>query len=283
MPLPDYAGLLRLSEPWPRPAPLAPDRVGPAVRELVAWLRAEPGARIPPLPPQPRLQLRALLNVRAPGALPAEVAGLLDRLLWHERLAEGVVTPDRLTPPAGGDPRLTVWRGDVVRLAADAVVNAANSRLLGCMAPLHLCIDNAIHSAAGPRLRDDCAALIAHQGQPLPVGRAVMTRGYNLPARFVLHTVGPVVTGAPGAADRAALAACYRHCLELAAAMPQIDTLAFCCISTGVFGYPADAAATLAVATVTGWLDTHPDRFSRVIFNVFLADDEVRYRRLLAG
>ncbi|MFE7762571.1 macro domain-containing protein [Streptomyces sp. NPDC057438] len=166
-------------------------------------------------------------------------------------------------------------------MTADAVVNAANSRLLGCFRPRHPCIDNALHNAAGPRLRDDCHTIVTAQGTREPTGTAKITRGYHLPARYVLHTVGPVVQGEPHAYDAQALASSYRACLDLAAQVEDIRTLAFCAISTGVFGYPKEEAAPVALRAVGDWIAARPDRFDRVVFAVFEDADEQAYRHAL--
>ena len=161
-----------------------------------------------------RRLLRSLMNVRPPRPLSPDFLELQDALLSAEWEEKGVVDADTL--PTGADPRLALWQGDITRLKADAIVNAANSALLGCFAPCHGCIDNAIHSAAGLQLREACHQLMAAQGHPEPNGRAKLTPGYNLPARYVLHTVGPVIQGPVTGRDRKELAGCYRSCLELA-------------------------------------------------------------------
>ncbi len=203
-----------------------------------------------------------------------------DALLSAEREARGVVDGDAL-PAVPAEPRLALWRGDITRLRADAIVNAANSRLLGCFVPCHGCIDNAIHSAAGLQLREECRRIMAEQGRPEPNGRARLTEGYNLPARYVLHTVGPIVRGRVTGENRRELASCYRACLELAAEH-GLRSVAFCCISTGEFRFPNREAAGIAVDTVTGFLRCNTS-IQRVIFNVFQELDERIYRSLLGG
>ena len=161
----------------------------------------------------------------------------------------------------------------------DAIVNAANSALLGCFVPCHGCIDNAIHSAAGLQLRDQCSRLMEQQGYPEPTGQAKLTAGYNLPARYVLHTVGPIIQGRVSRHDRELLASCYRSCLELAAEH-DLQSIAFCCISTGEFHFPNQEAADIAVQTVKEFLQT-PTSIRKVIFNVFKDFDADIYRALL--
>lgn len=222
--------------------------------------------------------LRALMNVRPPRPLSEEFLHLQDELLSAEREERGVV--DVMTLPAvPSDPRIVLWQGDITRLAADSIVNAANSALLGCFIPCHRCIDNAIHSAAGLQLRSECAAIMERQGHPEETGRAKLTAGYNLPARHVLHTVGPIVTGALTDEDRVLLASCYRSCLSLAAAH-RLRSVAFCCISTGEFHFPNAAAAEIAVREVRAFLREN-NTIKRVVFNVFKDEDRAIYERLL--
>lgn len=222
--------------------------------------------------------LRALMNVRPPRPLSEEFLRLQDQLLTQERKERGTVDGAAL-PPVPTDARIALWQGDITRLAVDAIVNAANSALLGCFIPCHRCIDNAIHSAAGLQLRAECAALMERQGHPEETGRAQITAGYNLPARHVLHTVGPIVSGALTQEHRELLASCYRACLRLAAER-ELRSIAFCCISTGEFHFPNAAAAEIAVHEVRKFLaaDTSVER---VIFNVFKDEDLHIYERLL--
>ena len=178
---------------------------------------------------------------------------------------------------------MALWQGDICTLKVDAVVNAANSQMLGCFQPFHRCIDNVIHAGAGPRLRDDCARMMDLQKTLEQTGHAKMTRAYHLPARFILHTVGPIYES-PALHSQYAdlLANCYRSCLDTAAAIPSIQSVAFCCISTGVFAFPNEAAARIALDTVTRWLEEHPQRFSHVVFNVFLEKDLRLYQNELS-
>ena len=241
----------------------------PACRPWAAEFQAREGAR--------RL-LRALMNIRPPLPLDPDFLRLQDALLSAEREERGVVDAAAL-PEAPGRPGIAPWQGDITRLRADAVVNAANSTLLDCFHPCHGCIDNAIHSAAGLQLRDACARLMEVQGHPEPTGTAKLTGGCNLPARHVLHTVGPIITGPLTGADRAALASCYTACLSLAAEH-GLHSVAFCCISTGEFRFPRGEAAGIAVDTVTRFL-SRPTSIRKVIFNVFQDADAALYRALL--
>ena len=256
-----------------------------SIRRLNAMLLEEmpayraQAAEVPQDPVSQRRLLRSLMNLRPPTPLGEDLLALQDELLSAERQERGVIEGASL--PAAANPRFALWQGDITRLRADAIVNAANSSLLGCFHPCHGCIDNAIHSAAGLQLRDACHQIMQAQGCPEPVGRARLTEGYNLPARYVLHTVGPIVRGGVTAGDRAALASCYRACLELAAER-GLESVAFCCISTGEVHFPNREAAAIAVETVAAFLQR--DRtIKRVIFNVFKDLDADIYRRLLGA
>ncbi|HEX7307999.1 protein-ADP-ribose hydrolase [Lentzea sp.] len=222
-----------------------------------------------------RRALHAVLTVRAPAPLDPELLAVLDALLGGERRQRPVTDVSTLPAP------VSLWRGDITRLAADAIVNAANDALLGCFQPLHDCVDNAIHAAAGPRLREECHRIMSARGTPEPTGTATLTPGYHLPAPFVLHTVGPIVRGRLAEEHEAALARSYRACLDLAAGEPRIRSVAFCGISTGVFGFPKGPAARIAVTTVREWLAARPGRLDRVVFVAFTADDLASYRELL--
>ena len=233
-----------------------------------------------------RALLRALMNVRPPAPVTAEVLDVQDAYL-AERLSErgGAVDAAVLPPVGAADPvlsRVALWRGDITRLAADAIVNAANDQMLGCFVPGHHCIDNAIHTFAGMQLRLDCTRLMAAQGHAEPTGQVKVTSAHNLPSELVFHTVGPIVRGGrPGPRDEDLLASCYRACLEEATCR-GLSTLAFCCISTGVFGFPQKEAAHVAVRAVLGHL-TDTDPKLKVIFDVFLDSDQRIYQELLNG
>ncbi|CAO5179035.1 O-acetyl-ADP-ribose deacetylase [Frankia sp. AiPs1] len=238
-----------------------------------------------------RALLRALLTLREPGPLPAAAVPLLDALLSGERAQRPTVEINSLPTVAEQHPETgypaaattAVWRGDITALHADAIVNPANSGLLGCFQPAHRCVDNVIHAAAGPRLREDCHTLLSAQSGPEPTGTAKITRGYHLPAGYVLHTVGPIVNGTVRPAHAAALASSYRSCLDLAAEIAGIRTVAFCSISTGLFGYPKPLAARVALATVADWLNAHPGRLHRVVFDVYDHDDLHIYQQALSA
>lgn len=237
-----------------------------------------------------RRLLRGLLNVRPPQPLDGAFIGDMDRLLQDETARSGITEGSSLPAVSDALPacrlenagRLVLWKGDITHLRVDAIVNAANDRMLGCFQPLHDCIDNVIHSAAGPLLRQDCHTIMEIQRRPEETGGAKITRAYNLPSRFVLHTVGPIIGNeGVGALQRRQLASCYRSCLALAGELPGIRSIAFPCISTGVFRFPREAAGEIAVRTVAEWLGGHRHRFERVIFNVYLPEDLDVYARAL--
>ena len=228
------------------------------------------------------LALRALVNVREPWPADHDLLAAQDELL-QGLIAEAGITAVWATAASPLDPRLRLWRGDITTLAAGAIVNAANDGMTGCWAPLHYCIDNAIHTFAGIQLRLECARLMREQGHPEPTGRAKVTPAYNLPSRHVIHTVGPISNGVVDDEMRALLASSYRSCLDAAAGADD-GSIALCCISTGEFGFPAEAAAPLAVETVRAWLaerDAAGLTAPTVVFNVYKESDEILYRDLL--
>ena len=240
------------------------------------------GLQIPDSLSEQRRMMRTLLNVRPPHPVSEDLIKAQDRELQRQLADKGIVALSDIMP-CRVDGRLRLWQGDITRLQVDAIVNAANSALLGCFVPMHRCIDNAIHSAAGVQLRLACDRLMQAQGHPEPTGRAKITDGYNLPARYVLHTVGPIVRDTePTPRQERQLADCYRSCLALADAH-DLQSIAFCCISTGEFGFPQKRAAEIAVSTVRAYLDaTVATGINSVIFNVFKDDDLSMYRNLLS-
>ena len=246
------------------------------LEELPAY--REQAAQFPKDEYSQRRLLRSLMNVRPPMPLREDFLKVQDALLSAEREEKGVIDVDGL-PVSSADPRLVLWQGDITRLKVDAIVDADNSALLGCFYPCHGCIDNAIHSAAGLRLRDECNRIMEAQGYPEPNGQAKLSKGYNLPARYVLHTVGPIVQGQVTQENWDDLASCYRSCLSLAAEH-KLETVAFCCISTGEYRFPNREAAMIAVRTVKEFLD-QKSSIRKVIFNVFKDIDAAIYRELL--
>lgn len=235
--------------------------------------------QFPPDAPSQRRLLRSLMNVRPPMPLDADFLRVQDKLLSAECEEKGVIAVDTL--PTTDHPCIYLWQGDITRLAADAIVDADNSALLGCFYPCHGCIDNAIHSAAGLQLRDECNRIMQEQGREEPTGQAKITGAYNLPCKYVLHTVGPIVQGAVTQKHRAELQSCYQSCLELAAEK-QLNSVAFCCISTGEFHFPNREAAQIAVATVKEFLGRNGSGM-KVIFNVFKDTDYQIYQDLLCA
>ncbi|MBQ5668811.1 MAG: protein-ADP-ribose hydrolase [Peptococcaceae bacterium] len=220
--------------------------------------------------------LRSLMNVRSPKPISEEFLRVQDDYLQEELSQKHITSVSDLLPL---EPGIYVWQGDITTLACDAIVNAANSGMTGCYYPCHGCIDNAIHSYAGVQLRLECDAIIKAQGHEEPTGTAKITEAYNLPCRYVLHTVGPIITGALTNQDEELLVSCYRSCLALAEEY-GLKSIAFCCISTGEFRFPNQRAAELAVQTVRQYrAETGSD--IHVIFNVFKDIDDYIYRELL--
>lgn len=212
-----------------------------------------------------RKLLRALMNVRPPMPLDENFLKLQDEILSEEVEERGVVTLEEIPDV---EKNIKLWQGDITRLKVDAIVNAANSALLGCFIPLHACIDNAIHSAAGLQLRDACKKI--SDGNE-PTGKAKITPAFNLPSKFVIHTVGPIIpmNRKPNQAEENLLASCYESCLNLAAEN-NLKSIAFCCISTGEFHFPNERAAEIAVDTVKKFLQKNN---LVVVFNVFKDKD----------
>lgn len=248
------------------------------IRELLAEDAQYQSMAIPEDAQGQKDLLRALMNVRPPMPISQDFLTVQDEYLSAERDLEGVVDI-RSLPSLRRDERLVLWQGDMTTLNADAVVNAANSGMRGCFRALHSCIDNIVHSKSGIQLRLYCDEMMNRQGYEEPTGQAKITPAFNLPSRYVIHTVGPIVEGGVTRRDRELLASCYRSCLELAAEN-NLESIAFCCISTGVFHFPNQEAAEIAVSTVTGFLQT-PSSIQRVIFNVFQNTDKQIYRELL--
>ena len=225
-----------------------------------------------------RQLLRGLMNIRNPRPIDAGFLTIQDDYLQGELAAKDITDVADLSPI---QPGLYLWQGDITTLKCDAIVNAANSGLTGCYIPSHRCIDNAIHTFAGVELRLACGELMKKQGHPEPTGQAKITPAYNLPCKYVLHTVGPIVKGQVTKQDEVLLASCYRSCLELAAEK-GLESVAFCCISTGEFHFPNEQAAQIAVETVKQFM-TRKRSVKKVIFNVFKDFDKEIYARLLGA
>ena len=235
---------------------------------------------------------RALRNVRWPKPVSDEFLRLQDEELQAQLQGKGIVNLTKLptlnsslSTTLNSKPstlNFTLWQGDITRLKVDAIVNAANSQMLGCFHPLHKCIDNAIHSAAGVQLREECYQLMLQQGHEESTGQAKITKAYNLPCKHVIHTVGPIIpTGIPTEFQKEQLASCYRSIMSCADEN-RLESIAFCCISTGEFRFPNQLAAEIAVQTVKDYLTEHPDcSVKQVIFNVFKDIDKTIYQRLI--
>ncbi|KAL0639832.1 hypothetical protein Q9L58_001148 [Maublancomyces gigas] len=313
LPLPAYSPLISLLTPFVAPPPPAGPAAAAALEAAIVYLWCEKQrdsedhsddkttiVRALELDEKIRV-FQQLLTIRgAETPLPTKIRDYVDSVIRYLATKKPQLTPvSRVQPLAGFLPpaslplplpqlqKISLWRGDITTLGVTAIVNAANSRMLGCFTPGHKCIDNVIHDAAGPRLREDCKIIMDAQGFLEPTGTVKVTRGYNTPAKYVLHTVGPKIpTRAPGEArvkpfEKEELKGCYRSCLEAMEELPheaEGKTVAFCCISTGVFGYPADEAVHTAVDTVLEYFEQNPSSsVTQVVFNVFTPADLALY------
>ena len=234
------------------------------------------GMEIPTDEAEQRQLLRGLMNIRLPGAVDNVILRVQDEYLREAITERGITDVDDLTPV---EPGIFLWQGDITTLRCDAIVNAANSGMTGCYQPCHSCIDNCIHTYAGMQLRNACAEIMAAQGHEEPTGQAKITPGFNLPCRYVIHTVGPIVEGRLTKRHEAQLASCYRSCLRLAEET-GCESIAFCCISTGVFGFPKKEAAEIAIRTVRDW-KAETGSGINVIFNVYSDRSLELYQRKL--
>lgn len=244
------------------------------IRELLA---EQPQYRNMPIPKNAQNQkqlLRSLFNIRMPRTASVEFLRIQDSYLQDETAAKGINDITELKPI---EKNIYLWKGDITTLKCGAIVNAANAQMLGCFSPCHGCIDNAIHTFAGVQLRQECAELMRKQGHEEPTGQAKITSAYNLPCAYVIHTVGPIVDDRLTEKHCKLLQSCYQSCLELAV-KHQIESIAFCCISTGVFHFPGNKAADIAVQTVKAFQKNNE---IKVIFNVFEQKDYDIYRKLL--
>ncbi|MBP3489364.1 MAG: protein-ADP-ribose hydrolase [Roseburia sp.] len=246
------------------------------IQELLKENAVYQDVKIPADAAEQRQLLRGLMNVRMPHDISREFLDIQDSYLQEETENKQITDVDTLVPVQNG---LYIWQGDITSLRCDAIVNAANSGMTGCYVPNHKCIDNCIHTFAGIQLRLECSELMRKQGYEEPTGKAKLTSAYNLPCRYILHTVGPIISGRVTDRDCELLASCYRSCLELAAEY-ELESVAFCCISTGEFHFPNDRAAEIAVDTVKKFLE-QKSSVKKVIFNVFKDIDRDIYRKLL--
>ena len=228
--------------------------------------------------------LRSLMNIRMPKQMSDDVLEVQNAYLKECIEENGIVQIDSINEIKHG---ISIWQGDITRLAVDAIVNAANSQMLGCFIPMHTCIDNCIHSYAGVQLREECnqlmQALRKQYGNDYeqPTAVPMITDAYNLPAKKVIHVVGPIIENELNSTLEKQLMDCYWNVLEMCAEY-HLKTVAFCCISTGIFRFPNQRAAELAVKTVEKWLECNPDKMERVIFNVFKNEDKEIYEQLLS-
>lgn len=222
--------------------------------------------------------LRSLMNVRPPRPISNDFLKIQDEYLTERNIERGITDVDTLAP-VKSDSRLYIWQGDITTLKCDAIVNACNSQMLGCFSPMHACIDNFIHTYAGMELRLKMHEIMAKQGHEEETGKAKITSGYNLPTKYILHTVGPIIQWKVTKEDEDLLASCYTECLKLAADT-GVESIAFCCLSTGVFRFPQQRAAEIATNTVKQYLNKD-SRIKKVIFNVFKDEDLKIYSGLL--
>lgn len=244
--------------------------------------------------------IRSLMNIRMPRELSDELLALQDDYLQDKRNEKGIVTLSEIptVKEQFGDKasrsgkklsimdKVSLWQGDITRLKVGAIVNAANSQMLGCFVPCHRCIDNAIHSAAGMQLRAECSHIMNRRriqygkNYEEPTGTATLTKGYNLPCDYVIHTVGPICYNGLNDALCQDLRNCYENVLKCCVEN-NIRSVAFCCISTGEFHFPNDKAAEIAWETVSDFLEAHEDSMERIIFNVFKDSDRIIYEKVL--
>lgn len=274
----EYKDAIELS-PYPRPERLGCEEEREEICEkLLKFLLRERGmiAAFSASYEKKRSLIRSYMNERAALPVPQEMLDMQDKLFWTEALERGIVDVDEIPEIKG----ISLWQGDIIRLNADGIVNAANKGLLGCFIPGHNCIDNVIHSYAGMQLRRDCARIMSLQGQEEEVGDVKITRAYNLPSKYVLHTVGPMVGREVNEEQTAQLRSCYTSCLNLAHDL-GLRSIAFCCISTGVFNFPRAEAAEIAAGAVVNWRLHHPDNKLKVVFNTYLAEDTDIYQNIL--
>lgn len=246
---------------------------------IAALLKEQPQyseIEIPTSEQEQKILLRSLFNIRMPLPVTDNFFAIQDIYLQEEVRQKGITSVVDLQPLQDG---LYLWQGDITTLQCDGIVNAANSRLLGCFCPNHGCIDNAIHTFAGVQLRLACAELMKKQGHEEETGKAKITPAFNLPSNYIIHTVGPIVHGWLTKKDKQQLADCYRSCLELAE-QNSLKSIAFCCISTGEFRFPNDKAAEIAIQTVKDYKKKTQSKIE-VIFNVFKELDYNIYRKLL--
>ena len=246
------------------------------IQELLKENKRYEDMEIPQDFEEQRALLHALMNVRIAKNVDDEFIKVQDEYLQEEIKRKGIVDIDDLKPIKDG---IYLWQGDITTLRCDVIVNAENSGMTGCYVPNHRCIDNCIHSFAGVQLRLECDEIMTKQGHGEPTGQAKITNSYNLPCKYIIHTVGPIINGKLTSEDCDLLESCYKSCLELAV-KNNLESIAFCCISTGEFHFPNDKAAQIAVKTVEEFMKKETS-LKKVIFNVFKDMDKEIYRKLL--
>ena len=247
---------------------------------LIEYLLKEKGElnniKIPNNEDEQKRLLRGLFNIRMPQVISNDFLKIQNEYLKEATEMKGITDYKELTPIVDN---IYLWQGDITTLKCDAIVNAANSGMTGCYVPNHNCIDNAIHTYAGVELRYECNEIIEKQGHEEETGKAKITKGYNLPAKYVIHTVGTIVNGNVTKQNEEELKSCYLSCIKLADDY-KLESIAFCCISTGIFGFPNERAAEIAIRTIMGYLDKSKSQI-KVIFNVFKEYDYEIYKKLL--
>ena len=232
-----------------------------------------------------KIMLRSLLNIRPPKEISTEILKVQDEYLKERAKQTGIVY---LKDIKTIKEKISVWQGDITRLCCDAIVNAANNRMLGCFVPMHICIDNCIHTFAGVQLRNECNKIMTEFKKKYginykqPTAVPIITNGYNLPSKKVIHVVGPIVSEKLTLSLKQDLANCYKNILDMCS-KNNLKSVAFCCISTGVFSFPNKIAAKIAVDTVTNWLKQNENKIDRIIFNVFKQEDKKYYEEFLAN
>lgn len=269
------------------------ERLNYLVKEFIRDSIEHRNVEVPEAKRDKQVVLRSLMNVRMPRFMDADVVRIQDEYLKERAMEKGIVTLQDI--PTIGEAlgsthffadKLSIWQGDITRLAVGAIVNAANSRMLGCFVPMHACIDNCIHTYAGIQLRAACNSYMERMRMEHgnyyeePTGQAMLTDAYNLPADYVIHTVGPIVQNQLSEELRKELAHCYENIMQCCLDN-QIRSVAFCCISTGVFHFPNEEAANIAIHTVSDFLKVHGEQFERVIFNVYQDKDRRIYEGLV--
>lgn len=255
------------------------EQVNFLIKELIKEKKELDSIKIPSSFDEKRKLFRALMNIRSPGTISKKFIEIQNNFLSEEAKVKGIVELSAIAEYPNLK-KISLWKGDITTLKVDGIVNAANSQMLGCFIPNHSCIDNAIHSSAGIQLREECNNITKKQGFLEPVGLAKITKSYNLPCKYVLHTVGPNITEYLTEKNCLELASSYKSCFNLAT-MKNLESLAFCCVSTGEYGFPKEIAAKIATSTIIDLLKT-PNSFKRIIFNVFTDEDYEIYSKILS-